>query len=104
VSGQRAPLTVTLARPAGPGRARVRLRVARLGFVNKRGSLRLQQASVADERTLVIERGTRTVTLDAPRPPFRVTAEASPTFVPKLVVPGSRDDRELSVRINFGSR
>jgi len=103
-SGVRRPLTVMLARPAGPGTARVRLRVARLGFVNKRGSLRLQEASVADRRTVAIARGKRVVTLDAPRPPYRVTAEVSPTFVPMRVVPGSRDDRELGVRINFGLR
>ena len=102
--GVRSPVTVTLARPAGPGRARVRLRVARLGFVNRSGSLRLEEMSTADERNVSIARGTRTVTLDAPRPPFRVTAEAAPTFVPERVVPGSRDDRELGVRINFGSR
>jgi hypothetical protein len=102
--GVRAPLPVTLARPAGPGTARVKLRVTRLGFVNKRGSLRLQEVSVADERVVPISRGTKTVTLDAPRPPYRVTADVSPTFVPLRVVPGSQDDRELGVRINFGSR
>ena len=103
-SGAKAPLTVALARPAGPGRARVRLKIARLGYVNKRGSLRLEEMSTADERTVTIGRGSREVTLDAPRPPYRVTAEVSPTFVPERVVPGSRDDRELGVRINFGSR
>lgn len=103
-NGVRAPLTVSLARPAGPGTARVRLRVGRLGYVRSGNELELEQATLADERRVTIRRGTRLVTLAAPAPPYRVTVDVEPTFVPLRDVPGSRDRRELGVRINFGSR
>jgi len=103
-SGGSGPLPITLARPAGPGAARVRLRIGRLGYVKSGGTLRLDVASVTDERTLRIRGGSRTITLAAPQAPYRVAVDVKPTFVPARDVPGSSDTRRLGVRVSFGSR
>ena len=56
----------------------------------------------ATVRWVVHSNGYRQFVIPAPRPPFRVEVQISPTFVPADLDPSSSERRPLGAQVGFG--
>ena len=105
---QAGTMRVTISRRywAGPNvPGHVRVVIGRVGYREVGTQLVFGITKVTTVRTWTVHsRGYRTLSLPTPPPPFQVTVQVSPTFVPAKLDPRSQDIRHLGAQVAFGFR
>jgi len=83
----------------------VRVVIGRVGYREVNSQLVFGITKVTAVRTWIVHaKRSRTLSLPTPPPPFQVTVQVSPTFVPAKLDPRSQDIRHLGAQVAFGFR